>query len=112
MYIQCSTVKRKGKDGRNRKLVESYRDPKTGQPRNRTVQKLEKLPLLERSRLILKYGGQKYLDSEEWKALSDAGDFTQSDRPTHVGDSFRGAGNWVLLQYFKKRTLPVSSPFL
>lgn len=105
MYIQCSTVKRKGKDGRNRKLVESYRDPKTGQPRNRTVQKLEKLPLLERSRLILKYGGQKYLDSEEWKALSDAGDFTQSDRPTHVGDSFRGAGNWVLLQYFKKTGL-------
>ena len=105
MYIQCSTVKRKGKDGRNRKLVESFRDPKTGQPRNRTVQKLEKLPILERSRLMLKHGGQKYLDTEEWKALVDAGDFSQADRPTYIGDSFRGAGNWVLLQYFKKTGL-------
>lgn len=105
MYIQCSTVKRKGKDGRNRKLVESYRDPKTGQPRNRTVQKLETLPVLERSRTILKHGGQKYLDPEEWKALVEAGDFTQADRPTLIGDSFRGAGNWVLLQYFKKTGL-------
>lgn len=105
MYIQCSTVKRKGKDGRNRKLVESFRDPKTGQPRNRTVQKLEKLPILERSRLMLKHGGQKYLDADEWKALVDAGDFTQPDRPTYIGDSFRGAGNWVLLQYFNKTGL-------
>lgn len=105
MYIQCSTVKRKGKDGRNRKLVESYRDPNTGQPRNRTVQKLEKLPILERSRLILIHGGQKYLDSEEWKALVEAGDFKQPDRATFIGDSFRGAGNWVLLQYFKKTGL-------
>jgi transposase len=105
MYIQCSTVKRKGKDGRNRKLVESFRDPKTGQPRNRTVQKLEKLPILERSRLMLKHGGQKYLDTDEWKALVDAGDFTQPDRSTYIGDSFRGAGNWVLLQYFKKTGL-------
>lgn len=105
MYIQCSTVKRKGKDGRNRKLVESYRDPKTGQPRNRTVQKLEKLPILERSRLILKYGGQKYLNLEEWKALVEAGDFIKHDRPTYIGDSFRGAGNWLVLQYFKKSGL-------
>jgi hypothetical protein len=102
MYVQCSSVKRKGKDGRNRKLVESYRDPKTGQPRNRTIQKLEKLPILERSRLILKHGGQKHLDTEEWQTLVDSGDFTQADRPTYVGDSFRGAGNWVLLQYMKK----------
>ena len=101
MYVQCSTVKRKGKSGRNRKLVESYRDPKSGQPRNRTVQKLEKLPVLERSRLILKHGGQKYLDPDEWRALVEAGDFTQPDRRTYLGDSFRGAGNWVVLQYFK-----------
>jgi transposase len=105
MYIQCSTIKRKGKDGRNRKLVESYRDSETGKPRNRTVQRLEKLPILERSRLILQHGGQKYLDTEEWKTLVDAGDFTQSDDPTYIGDSFRGAGNWVLLQYFKKSGL-------
>lgn len=105
MYIQCSTVKRKGKDGRNRKLVESFRDPDSGQPRNRTVQKLEKLPILERSRLMLKHGGQKYLDTDEWKALVDAGDFTQPDRLTYIGDSFRGAGNWVLLQYFRKTGL-------
>jgi len=101
MYVQCSSVRRKGKDGRNRKLVESFRDPESGQPRNRTVQKLEKLPVLERSRLILKHGGQKYLDVEEWQALVNAGDFTQPDRPTYVGDSFRGAGNWVLLRHFK-----------
>jgi len=107
MYVQCSTVKRKGKDGRNRKLVESYRDPVTGRPRNRTVQKLEKLPILERSRLILKHGGQKHLDAEEWNALVDAGDFQVPDRPTYVGDSFRGAGNWVLLQYFKTTGLEV-----
>jgi hypothetical protein len=105
MYIQCSTIKRKGKDGRNRKLVESYRDPETGQPRNRTVHKLEKLPILERSRLILKHGGQKYLDPEEWKTLVDAGDFTQPDGSTYIGDSFRGAGNWVLLEYFRKSGL-------
>lgn len=101
MYIQCSTVKRKGKDGRNRKLVEAYRDPKTGQPRNRTVQKLEPLPILERARLIFNYGGQKHLDPQEWKALADAGDFAQAQRATCIGDSFRGAGNWVLLQYLQ-----------
>lgn len=105
MYVQCSTVKRKGKDGCNRKLVESYRDPKTGQPRNRTVQKLEKLPVLERSRLILKHGGQKYLETEGWKALIDAGDFSLPEQSTYIGDSSGGAGNWVLLQYFKKTRL-------
>lgn len=105
MYIQCSTVKRKGKDGRNRKLVESYRDPKSGQPRNRTIQTLEKLPILERSRIIFKYGGHKHLDSEEWKALVAAGDFSRSDKATFIGDSIRGAGNWVLLQYFKNTGL-------
>jgi hypothetical protein len=105
MFVQCSTVKRKGKDGRNRKLVEAYRDPNTGQPRNRTVQKLEKLPILERSRLILKHNGHRHLDADEWKALVEAGDFTPAEQPSYVGDSFRGAGNWVLLQYFKKTGL-------
>ncbi len=105
MYVQCSTVKRAGKNGRNRKLVESYRDKETGQPRNRTVQKLEILPILERSRLILKYGGQKYLDAEEWKALSDAGDFTQAKPSHYIGDSYTGAGNWVLLKYSRESKL-------
>lgn len=105
MYIQCSTVKRKGKDGRNRKLVEAYRDPKTGKPRNRTVQKLEKLPILERSRIILKYGGQKHLDQEEWKALYNAGDLNRPELQTYLGDSYRGLGNWVLFQNFKSSSL-------
>lgn len=105
MYIQCSTVRRKGKDGRNRKLVESYRDPKTGQPRNRTVQTLEKLPILERSRIIYKYGGSKYLDADEWRALDDAGDLAGIQTDLKIGDSIRGAGNWVLLQYFRKTGL-------
>ena len=64
MYIQSSTVNRKGKDGRNRKLVEAYRDPETGKPRNRTVQTLETLPLLERAPLIYRHGGSKHLDAE------------------------------------------------
>ena len=105
MYIQCSTVKRKGKDGRNRKLVEAYRDTQTGKPRNRTVQKLETLPILERSRLILKHGGQKYLTPEEWGVLVSAGDFTLPDHPTYLGDSYRGAGNWVALHYVKETGL-------
>src|SRR5690606_19061224 len=89
MYIQCSTVKRKGKDGRNRKLVESYRDPRTNQPRNRTVQTLEKLPILERSRIIYKYGGSKYLDAQEWQALADAGDLAGIKTEFKIGDSIR-----------------------
>ncbi len=105
MYIQCSTVKRKGKDGRNRKLVKAYRDPKTGQPRNRTVQKIETLPILERARLIFKYGGKKHLAPNEWLALANAGDLARAEAHTCIGDSFRGAGNWVLLQYFKKTGL-------
>src|SRR5690606_41945601 len=101
MYIQCSTIKRKGKDGRNRKLVESYRDPKTKLPRNRTVQTLEKLPILERSRIIYKYGGFKYLDAEEWRTLADAGDLAGAEHDFKIGDSILGAVNWVLLQYFR-----------
>lgn len=37
--------------------------------------------------------------------MVDAGDFTQPDRLTYIGYSFRGAGNWVLLQYFRKTGL-------
>ena len=86
-------------------MVESYRDPITKQPRNRTVQTLEKLPILERSRIIYKYGGQKHLDCEEWKALAEAGDLSPGEQQTFIGDSIRGAGNWVLLQYFKQTGL-------
>lgn len=105
MYIQCSTVKRKGKDGRNRKLVESYRDPITKQPRNRTIQTLEGLPILERSRIIFKHGGQRHLDPEEWQALAEAGDLTGDLVETELGDSYRGAGNWVILRYLKESGL-------
>src|SRR5690606_10440675 len=77
------------KDGRNRKLVESYRDPRTNQPRNRTVQTLEKLPILERSRIIYKYGGSKYLYAQEWQAFEDAGDMIRMKARSKIGDSIR-----------------------
>lgn len=105
MFIQCSTVKRPGKDGRNRKLVEAYRDPETGRPRNRTVQKLEKLPILERARLIYRHGGRKYLDPEEWLALEAAGDFAQVEAESVVGDSYRGAGSAVVLHHMRESGL-------
>lgn len=92
MYIQASTVKRKGKDGRNRKLVEAYRDPKTGKPRNRTVRKLEGLPILERARLIYRHGGSKHLDAEEWVALQQAGDLHKPEITLQVGDCYAGGG--------------------
>jgi len=95
MYIQCSTVKRKGKDGRNRKLVEAYRDPATGKPRNRTVRTLETLPLLERARLIRQHGGDNHLDAEEWLALEQAGDLSAPEISTVVGDVYAGAGSAV-----------------
>ena len=96
MYIQCSTVKRKGKDGRNRKLVEAYRDPATGKPRNRTVRTLETLPLLERARLIRQHGGDNHLDAEEWLALEQAGDLSAPEISTVVGDVYAGAGSAVV----------------
>lgn len=105
MYVQSSYVKRKGKDGRNRKLVESFRDPNTGKPRNRTVQKLEKLPLLERARIIYKYRGYKHLQPEEWMAMQSAGDFDTPHTECYIGDSYAGAGTSVLLHYIKSKGL-------
>lgn len=105
MYIQASTVKRKGKDGRNRKLVESYRDPETGTPRNRTVRTLETLPLLERARLIHRHGGSKHLDAEEWQALEQAGDLRQAEIPVQVGDTYAGGGSAVLAGYLRQTGL-------
>jgi len=105
MYIQASTVKRKGKDGRNRKLVESYRDPETGKPRNRTVRTLETLPLLERARLIRQHGGDKHLDAEEWLALETAGDLSAPDSSIGVGDAFAGAGSAVVAAQLRQSGL-------
>ncbi|CAN5481357.1 hypothetical protein BH23BAC3_BH23BAC3_34270 [soil metagenome] len=105
MYIQASTVKRKGKDGRNRKLVESYRDPETGQPRNRTVRTLETLPLLERARLIWQHGGGRHLDAEEWLALEQAGDLSAPEIPTGVGDTYAGAGSAVVAAQLRQSGL-------
>ena len=102
MYIQASTVKRKGKDGRNRKLVEAYRDPQTGTPRNRTVQRLEPLPILERARLIRRHGGSKHLDAQEWLALEQAGDLDRADLPVQVGDTYAGGGSAVLAGHLRQ----------
>jgi hypothetical protein len=41
------------------------------------------------------------LDVEEWSALSDGGDFTKAKRSYHIGDSYTGVGNWLLLKYAK-----------
>lgn len=97
MYVQCSKVyqKKTRTISLNRKLVESYRDPKTGQPRNRTVKKLEKLPILERARLILQYGGGKHLRDDEWKELNKAGDFNALKVDLKVGDVYSGSGSAV-----------------
>lgn len=102
MYIQASTVKRKGKDGRNRKLVQAYRDPQTGKPRNRTVQRLETLPILERARLIYGHGGSKHLDANEWLALEQAGDLNQPEIPVQVGDTYAGGGSAVLAGHLRQ----------
>ena len=94
MYIQCSKVyqKKTGTLSFNRKLVEAYRDPETGKPRNRTVKKLEKLPVLERARLILEHGGGKHLRDEEWKEFNKAGDFKPVRADLKVGNVYSGAG--------------------
>lgn len=103
MYIQASTVKRKGKNGRNRKLVEAYRDPETRKPRNRTVRKLEGLPILERARLIYRHGGSKHLDAEEWIALQQAGDLQKPEISLQVGDCYAGGG-WAVLKAYLHQT--------
>jgi len=102
MYIQCSTVKRKGKTSRNRKLVESYRDPKTKQPRVRTVQRIETLPIAERAKLIYKFGGKKHLTPQEWSALNDFGLLTAQPVNYEVGDVYRGAGAAVAFGHMKE----------
>ena len=102
MHIQCSTVKRKGKTSRNRKLVESYRHPKTKQPRVRTVQKLETLPIAERARLIYKHGGKKHLTAEEWEVLNNQGLLSaQQEGEMEVGDVYRGGGTAVAFEHMK-----------
>ena len=102
MYIQCSTVKRKGKSGRNRKLVESYRDPKTKQPRVRTVQRIETLPIAERAKLIYEFGGKTHLTPEEWSVLNDLGLLAQQQLIYDVGDIYRGAGSAVAFRHMKE----------
>ena len=101
MYIQCSTVKRKGKTSRNRKLVESYRDPKTKQPRVRTVQKIEPLPIAERAKLIYEFGGKKYLTAEEWDVLNELGLLVKQQVTYEVGDVYRGGGTAVAFWHMK-----------
>jgi transposase len=101
MYIQCSTVKRKGKTSRNRKLVESYRDPKTKQPRVRTVQKIEPLPIAERAKLIYEFGGKKYLTTQEWDVLNELGLLARQQVAYEVGDVYRGAGTAVTFWHMK-----------
>jgi len=106
MFIQCSTVKRKGKVSRNRKLAESYRDPVTKQPRVRTVQKIETLPLADRAKLIYKYGGKKHLTSEEWGVLNGMGLLTKEQKPDfEIGDVYRGAGTAVAFRHLRESGL-------
>jgi len=102
MYIQCSTVKRKGKTSRNRKLVESYRDPRTKQPRVRTVQRIEALPIAERAKLIYEFGGKAHLTTEEWNVLNELGLLAQQQQSFDVGDVYRGAGSAVAFGHMKK----------
>lgn len=99
MYIFRTKAKRDGTISYNRKLAESYRDPKTGKPRKRIVQNIEKLPLLERARLIYRHGGLQHLVNEEWQALGEAGDFYTPSVESKVGDSYSGAGTAVLRYY-------------
>jgi transposase len=107
MYVQCSRVyQKKSKTlSFNRKLVESYRDPQTRKPRNRTVKKLEQLPILERARLILQHGGSKHLRTNEWQELNKAGDFSHAQVDVKVGDVYSGAGSAVAYYNFQESGL-------
>ena len=107
MYVQCSRVyQKKSKTlSLNRKLVESYRDSETKKPRNRTVKKLESLPILERARLIYQYGGGKHLRANEWQELNKAGDLTQAKVNLKVGDVYSGAGSAVANYNFRESGL-------
>ena len=102
MYVQCSTVIRKGTVSRNRKLVESYRDPVTRKPRNRTVQRLESLPMAERAKLIYEHGGKKYLTPEEWSTLNDLGLLAEQQADFDVGDVYYGGGTAVAFKNLKE----------
>ena len=99
MFIQCSTVKRKGNVSRNRKLAESHRDPVTKQPRVRTVQKIETLPIAERAKLIYEHGGKKHLTAEEWDVLNNLGLLSKQSANYEVGDVYRGAGTAVAFSH-------------
>ncbi len=106
MFIQCSTVKRNGKVSRNRKLAESYRDPVNKQPRVRTVQKIESLPIAERAKIIYEHGGKKHLTSDEWNVLNDLGLLNkETNIDFEVGDIYKGAGSAVALEHLKKSGL-------
>lgn len=105
MYIQCSTVKRKGKVSRNRKLVESYRDPVSKQPRVRTVQRIEGLPVADRAKIIYEYGGKKHLTPQEWNVLDEMGLLTRQPVDFEVGDVFRGGGTAVAFHHMKQSGL-------
>lgn len=99
MYVFSTKANRGGTISRNRKLAESYRDPKTGKPRKRVVQNIEKLPRLERARILYRYGGLKHMDNDEWVALVEAGDFHVPSVEGKVGDAYSGAGTAVLRHY-------------
>lgn len=106
MFIQCSTVKRKNKVSRNRKLAESYRDPVTKKPRVRTVQRIETLPIEERAKIIYENGGKKYLTSEEWDVLNGLGLLSKEQKPEfEVGDVYRGAGTAVAYRHLRESGL-------
>jgi len=107
MYVQCSRVyqKKSGTLSLNRKLVEAYRDPVTKKSRNKTVMKLEGLPILERARLILQYGGNKHLRAEEWQELNKAGDFIRPQVNLKVGDIYSGSGTAVAYYNFRESGL-------
>lgn len=106
MFIQCSTVKRKGKISRNRKLAESYRDPVSKKPRVRTVQKIENLPIAERAKIIYENNGQKHLTNEEWIVLNELGLLTKNVKPEfEVGDLYQGAGSAVAFKHLRESGL-------
>jgi transposase len=102
MFIQCSTVKRKGTISRNRKLAMSYRDPQTKKPRVKTVQKIEGLPIAERAKIIYEHGGAKHLTPEEWQVLNTEGLLSKEKTAFEIGDIYRGAGLAVAFNHLKQ----------
>jgi len=102
MFIQCSTVKRKGTISRNRKLAMSYRDPQTKKPRVKTVQKIEGLPIAERAKIIFEHGGAKHLTPEEWQVLNTEGLLSKGNPGFEIGDVYRGGGLAVAFNHLKQ----------